>query len=421
MEGLYRTSLSDHYSDLAHHYSRSGNAEKAVEYLGLAGQRAVQRSAAAEAVRLLTTALEFLQDLPDTAERVQKELTLQMALGPTLITTKGQAASAVETAYTRARELCQQEGDTPQLFLVLWGLWMYYGSRADNETAQELAEQLMQLAERLHDPALLPAAHFVLGWSFYCAGRLPPAREHYDQLIGLYDPDQHRGNVLRYGQDPSVIGLCMLAQTLQLLGYPDQAQRRFQEALSLAEEGTHRYSHAFAMGWNGMHAYHRGEVQLAREYAETAMAVSAEQGFQLQAESGAIVCGLAKVGQGQHEEGFSQLRQGLDGYRSVGAEISLTFFLASLIGAYEQVGQPEDGLPVVAETLERVEKTGERYCEAELYRLKGELTLQESKVESQRSLAEEEAAACFRKAIEIAQKQQAKSWELRATTSLARL
>ncbi len=162
-------------------------------------------------------------------------------------------------------------------------------------------------------------------------------------------------------------------------------------------------------------------LQQAKEGHGQIVGVMGEPGFQLQAEFGAIVCGLAKVGQGQPEEGFAQLRQGLAGYRSVGAEISLTFFLASLIGAYEQVGQPEDGLPVVAETLERVEKTGERYCEAELYRLKGELTLQESKVESQRSLAEEEAEACFRKAIEIAQKQQAKSWELRATTSLARL
>ena len=163
IEGLYRTSLGDHYSELAHHYSRSGNTQKAVEYLGLAGHQAVQRSANEEAIGHLTTALELLQTLPDIPERSQQELALQIALGPALQATKGYAAPEAEHAYSRARELCEQGGDPSQLFPALWGLWAFYAIRAELETAHELGEQLLRLAQSQQDPALLLEAHYALG------------------------------------------------------------------------------------------------------------------------------------------------------------------------------------------------------------------------------------------------------------------
>ena len=163
MEGLYRTSVGDYYSDLAHHYSRSGNAEKAVEYLGLAGHQAVQRSANDEAIRHFTTAIELLQILPDSLERGQHELALQVALGVPLMATKGWAALEVENVYLRARELCKQVGDTLELFPVLFGLWSFYFVRAEHKQAHELGEQLLRLATSRHDSALVLVAHSGMG------------------------------------------------------------------------------------------------------------------------------------------------------------------------------------------------------------------------------------------------------------------
>src|SRR5207249_4173942 len=152
---LFHSKLEDHYGDLAHHYSRSGNTQKAVEYLGLAGQQAVQRSANAEALDHLTMALQLLKTLPDTPERLQQELTLQIALGVSLIATKGWAAPEVEQAYSRARQLCQQVGEIPQLLSVVYGLWVFYYIRGELQTARELAEQLLTLAQRVQDPSPL--------------------------------------------------------------------------------------------------------------------------------------------------------------------------------------------------------------------------------------------------------------------------
>jgi class 3 adenylate cyclase len=162
IESLYSTHREDHYSELAHHYSRSSNTQKAVKYLGLAGQQAVQRSAYAEAISHLTTALELLKTLPDTPARAQQELVLQTTFGPALMATKGYAVPEVENAYTRARELCRQVGDSPQLFRVLRGLGTFYLIRAEYQPARELGEQCLTLARRMQDPALLLGAYSAL-------------------------------------------------------------------------------------------------------------------------------------------------------------------------------------------------------------------------------------------------------------------
>src|SRR2546425_3377457 len=163
IEALFHSRLEDHYSELAQHYSRSGNAQKAVKYLQLAGQQAVQRSAHAEAISHLTTALDLLKTLPDTPERAQHELTLQIALGVPLVLTKGYTSAEVEQAYTQALELCRQVGGTPQLFLVLRGLWEFYEMRGELQTARELGEQLLTLTQTDQDPALPVVAHDAMG------------------------------------------------------------------------------------------------------------------------------------------------------------------------------------------------------------------------------------------------------------------
>ncbi len=204
------------------------------------------------------------------------------------------------------------------------------------------------------------------------------------------------------------------------LGYPDQALESIQRAITFAREPLHPFSLVWALTFAGWVHHHRRETQAVQERAEAVIALSTEQGFPLWLASGTVMRGSALAAQGQAEEGMAQIRQGLAAYRATGAEIARSYFISLLAEALGQAGQAEEGLATVAEALTFVEQTEERNYEAELYRLKGELTLQ-SQAAGQKSKVEEEAEACFQKAIEVARQHQAKSWELRAATSLARL
>ncbi|MBI3245622.1 MAG: AAA family ATPase [Deltaproteobacteria bacterium] len=420
LEALYTATLHEHYSDLAHHYRRSPNTEKAIAYLQLAGQKAGQRLAYIEAISHLTAALDLLLTQPETPERTQQELTLQIALGVPLIATESYGAPAVGQAYERARELCEQLGETLHLFPVLWGLWGFYGMRAAHRTAYALGEQFFDLARGRQDPVSLPAAHFALGGELLQLGELARAWEHFAQGIACYEPQHHRSQISLYGQDPRVCCLGYGSWALWYLGYPDQALQRCQEALTLAQKLSHPHSLAMALNFAGFLQSFRQEGRPAQDRAEAAIALSTEQGFANWLAWGIIVRGWSLAEQGQEEEGIAQMRQGLDAYRATGSELAQTCFLALLAEGCRKVGQTEEGLSVLAEALAAVDKTDERFYEAELYRIKGELTLQQSKVESGEWKVEE-AEACFLKAIAIAQKQQAKSLELRAVMSLARL
>ncbi|HKA52848.1 MAG TPA: adenylate/guanylate cyclase domain-containing protein [Candidatus Binatia bacterium] len=431
MELLFHNRLEDHYGDLAHHYGRSGNARKAVEYLGLAGQQAVQRSANTEAISHLTAALESLKALPDTPERAGKELLLQLTLGPALMATKGYAAPEVERAYTRARDLCQQMGDTLQLFPVLFGLCMFYYVRAEHQTAHELAEQFLTLARRVQDRTLLLEAYYMLGATLWALGEWVQAREHLEQSLALYDPQQHHSLTFVYGdQDPGVICQADIACILWCLGYPDQALQKSHQALTLAAELSHPHSLAFALGFAAVVRQYRREEHAVQERAEASITLASEHGFPMWVAWGTFWRGWALAEQRQQEEGIAQMRQGLAAARAAGTEIARTWYLATLAEAHGKLGQTEEGLTLLAEALAIVDKTGERLYEAELYRVKGELVLQSGvrspklPAPNTRHLAphaEVGAEACFLKAIEIARRQQAKSLELRAVVSLSRL
>jgi predicted ATPase len=415
LEQLFHGRLEDHYSELAHHYDRSDNTQKAVAYLRLAGEQAVQRSANAEAVAHFTSALELLKSLPDTPERTQQELTLQVLLGVPLMAAKGYGVPEVEKAYARARELCQQVGETSQLFPVLWGLCAFYEGQAEYQTARELGEQLFTLAQRAQDQALLVEARYMLGETLLWLGELAPAREHLEQAIALYNPRQHGSLAFLYGgYDPGVACLGDVAMVLWHLGYPDQAVKRAHEALTLAQELPHPLTLTTALIWAAwLHILCR-EGQAAQERAEAAVTLCTEQGVPFWLAEGTILRGWALAEQGNREEGIVQIRQGLAAYRATGVEMMRSYFLALLGETCGKIGQTEEGLTVLAEALDVVDKTGERFYEAELYRLKGELILKQSSVQK-------EAEECFGKAIAIARKQQARSLELRATVSLARL
>ncbi len=363
----------------------------------------------------LNKGLEVLRILPDTMERTQQELDLQTILGLVLIATKGYAAPDVERVYAQARALCQRMGETPQLFPVLRGLWLFYLNRGELQMARELGEQLLRLAQSAQDPLLLMEAHSAPGVTLFWLGELALARAHLEQSIALYDLQRDRSLAFRYGHDPSVMCRGYAAHTLWWLGYPSQALQRNREMLTIAQELVHPFSLAYALNSaSGHHQLHR-DVQAAQERAEAGMALSREQGFPYWLGIGMIRRGWALAVQGQGAEGVQQIQQGIAAWRATGADVNRPWWLALLAEACGKAGKTEEGLTAVAEALTAVHARANRVCEAWLYRLKGELLLQQATPEVQ------QAEICFQHALTIACRQQAKSLELRAAMSLSRL
>jgi class 3 adenylate cyclase/predicted ATPase len=400
---------------LAHHYTEAGLNEQAVGYWHQAGKRATQRSANVEAINHLTKGLEVLMTLPDTLERARQELDMQTTLGPALMAVKGFASLDTERAYARARELCQQVGETPQLFPALHGLWLFYMFRAELQTTHELAEQLFSLAQRAQDTAFLLEAHRVLGPTMFWLGDFASARAYSEQGMALYDPQHHRSQAFVYGQDPDVVCRCFAAKSIWMLGYPDKALQLIHETLTLAQELTHPFSLAIAFNFVAVVHQYRREAQAVQERAEAQMTLSTEQNFPQWMAFGKALRGWALTLQGEGTEGIAQIHQGLAAYSSVGGNLQRPYFLALLAEAYGKVGQTQEGLTVLVEALAIVDNTEERYWEAELHRRKGELVL------IQKGLKVEVAEECFRQALDIARCQQAKSLELRSAMSLSRL
>jgi class 3 adenylate cyclase/predicted ATPase len=400
---------------LAHHFTEAGLTEKAVHYWYHAGQRASQRSAHVEAITHLRQGLALLKMLPETRERTQREVDLLIALGASLRVTKGTGALEVGETYTRARQLCQHLDDPHQLFPVLRGLWNHYNIRAELRTAHALSEQLLTLAQQTQDSAMLVAAHAAVGRTLFFLGMVASAHTHFAQGIALYDSTQHRASTFLYGEDAGVICPVYAAWTLWILGYPEQGLTRSHEAVTLAQQVAHPYSLGFALSVSAIFHSFRREVRATQEHAEFASNLATEQRFPYWMAIGSLLHGWALAHQGQAQEGIEQIQQGLRAYRATGAEVRRPYFLALLAEGHGALGEPEAGLAVLREAMMLVDTTGERWYESECYRLKGALLLQQG------SDNQAEAENCFHHALDIARSQQAKSFELRTATSLARL
>jgi class 3 adenylate cyclase/predicted ATPase len=435
IETLFHSRLEDHYNELAQHYSRSGNTGKAIEYLRLAGRQALQRSANEEAITHLTAALEFLKTLPDSPERVQQELMLQIALGVPLQALRGPAAPEVETVYARARELCQQLEDAPQLIPVLGGLWSFYLLRGELDLARELAERILALARDVEAPALLLQAHRMVSTTGLWRGELDAVQEHLQAVMTLYDPQQHRSHAfLYYGLDPGAVCLAIEAYTLWLQGYPDQSVTKGADALRLAQELAHPQSLAFVLSYTALLDRFRDEPRTMQDRARALIALAHEQGLPFWATQGPIHLGWALAAQGHYDKGIAHMRQGLAEQRAMGVRLAEPLNLAVLAEGYQKAGQIEAGFAAVTEAIETLKITGERVCEAELYRLYGEL-LRRIGETANRGIGEDFPVSvsphlrfpvsspedAFLRAIEVARQQQAKSLELRAVMSLSRL
>jgi tetratricopeptide (TPR) repeat protein len=398
---------------LARHFQEARIAEKTIHYLQLAGERAVLLSAYQEGIIHLNRGLALLMTLPDSPERAQQELALQLSLGTAWLDSLSDPE--VKKAYTRARELCEQMGKTDQLSQVLGELSTFYYVRAEYQRARELAEEALSLAQRAKDPLLVALGHWYLGFVLFGHGEFMTARAHLEKMIAFYEPQQHHHPIVfRRGSDAGLSALAYDACCLWCLGYPDQAKSRSQEVLALARELDHPYSLADVLCQAGcLFNKMRRDAGMLKDNAEELMRLSDERSFAGWLDAGTRHRGEAVAMLGQFQEGIMQMRQSMADSQSKGLRCYMAGIIGSLAEAQAKTGHPEEGLTTLDEALALVEETDERLWEAELYRLRGELLLMQGD--------DVEAEISLKKAIGIARQQKAKSWELRASTSLARL
>jgi len=414
-EAGYGERAAEVATELANHYRRANDKQKATQYFQLAGQRAITRAAMIEAERHFSDALELLGELPENGERDRRELDLQLALGPALLAVKGWAASETERAYTRARELCDRIGDSPELFPALFGMYAMYLVRGKVQIANELAEQLMRRADNTDDSAIVLYARIARGVASYFMGDFSTALEHLEVGISIYETERHRPLILRYGFDAGVWCLCYASATHWHLGYPDQALKRSNEALSLAQKLSHPLNLAQAELWGSILRQLRREAHVVLEITESLVKRAADHGITDWLDWAGCLRGWAMAAVGNREEGIVQIEGSLAALGAKGAGIWRPYFLSMLAEGCIDADLTDEGLSALQEALTAADEHEEREHEAQIHRLKGELLLKQTDPDAV------EAQKCFEWAIEIARKQSAKLFELRATVSLARL
>ncbi len=432
LEALYPANLDEHYGELAHHYSHSDDIEKAVMYLGLAGQRAAQRSAYYDAIDYLNQTLALLDSLPDSPERTQRKIPFQITLAASFGAAKGYGSREFEQALSSARALCTRAEQAPQLSPVLYALRKMYMARGDLQRADELADHHLRLAQQLESPSVLLVAHLGRGMVSSGLGDFPRAHAHLDHALQLYDARDHRFHALHYGDDPGPLCYCYNALILWALGYPDRALAQIQDSINLADTLEHPLSAAWAHLFASMLHQYRRESAITLDHAKIVQEISREHGLPLFMGGATITQGWALADQNDAKAGIALVLKGLAMYQAAGARLWRPYFLAILASAHQKSGQSEEALQFLAQALAEAEKNNERQQEAELYRVRGELRLaavnRQSNADGQYHypdhvdrVNQDNAEADFTKALAIARRQKARSWELRAGVSLARL
>ncbi len=400
---------------LGHHFTEAGLTEKAIGYWLQAGQRSRERSAVREAISHLTKGLALLDTLEESRQRDDWELQFLTTLGPAYIAAGGYAAPEVGPILIRARELCQRIGDQQQQFGIMLGMWEWRLVRGDLRVCVDLAADGMALAESLHDPGMLMEALFMPGVTMFYRAQFAGASACYENALRAYDDRERTKFWTAYsGHDAGVTHRCYLALALWHLGYPDQALKLAGEMCELARTIGHAFSLSHAVDFAAfLYHYCRLGTEV-KAMAEEEMTIATEQSFPFWHALGTLHKGAGLLLQGRREEALPVLLKGFSAFRATGAEVRVPSYFGLLGDAYMQSGRFEDAHKALNEGLAIAEKNDDRGHEAELYRLKGELLLAESRDETA-------AEDCFRRAIETARRQQSKGWELRATMSLARL
>lgn len=400
---------------LAHHLAQAGLIEKAIVYWRRASELAMARSAAAEASAQLTIALDLLASLPEDSKRREQELALKIAIGATLVAARGHAAPETGRAFVAAHELCRQVGETSQLLPVLFGRYTFHLLRAELEEALVIAEEILALGRNQGEPTALLLGHRAMGTASLWLGRFTQARAHFDSMLGLYRPMKRGTEASAYAFDPAVVGLAFVPLNLLALGYPDQAFARSRHALSAARSSSDAVTRALVVFISCMFAQLCRDSRRVHRRAELLAALATKHGTPFLMARATFCRGWALGAEKRLEQSMVYLKQGLAAHRATGANLWTPFNLGLLAEASGHLNQGPEALNIIEEALARAKETSERWYEAELHRIRGELLL--SCIERDETGAE----ACFHQALAVARKESAKMWELRAATSLARL
>jgi len=409
---------------LAHHYTQASMMAEAVPCWLRAGQSALHASANPEAIAHLTTGLDLLADLPAGPERAGVELQFRLTLGPAYMAIRGYAAPEVEACYQRARELRRELGDTlgdtSQGVPALHGLWTNHIVRAQHTSAISLGEQVLQLGAATNDDGLLLQGNMEVGWSHFFLGELEQAREHLERVLALYDPERHSSHAFTYGDDPATSARSNLAQVLWLLGHVDQSLRYSEENLAILRSViNHPYSVAFGIDLAAVVRQYRSDAPATRALVDEALALSEAHGLAFIGAMASILKGWALAQEGDLAEGIAQMRHGLAAQLATGAELARPYWLCLIAEACLESGAALEGLELLDEAEAAVRQTNERYWEAEIHRLRGQLLLAAS--DPAAPAVVRSAEECYRRAFDVARRQGARSLELRAAVSLSRL
>jgi tetratricopeptide (TPR) repeat protein len=415
LEERFPETVQAHPELLAHHYTAAGLTEKAIAFWKLAGRHAVVRSANLEAENHLREALRLLDACPPSFERKREELEVYTMLANVLVATKGYASNAVDDIYACAHALSLELGDMAQLFGVLRGQTQSTLLQAQYALARQRSEHLLALAERDGDPPHRLAAAVSLGVIDLFVGDFLEAHRRLEQCTALPQSEERRVFAISHGIDISIVTLAYYARNLWFLGYPERALKHAREALSLAQAGSTSLSMAQAMGMLAVVHQARRDLQATQEWADKTIEYSIEYSNVFWEALAVMLQGWLRAQRGEAQVGVAQISRGLAAYEATGARLGRSSFLLLLAEAHQHGGESKLGMQVLEHALAHVEETGEQYHVAEIHRRKGELLLESAP--DQPSAAE----ACFVQALDVARAQHAKSWELRAVTSLARL
>jgi class 3 adenylate cyclase/predicted ATPase len=397
----------------AQHYAEAGLVEKSVACWGKAGRRSAARSAMAEAAAQLQKGLHQLALLPDDPKRQQQELEFCSALGAVLRAVKGYGAPGTGQAYARARELWERLGSPSEFVRVPYGASICHSYRGELDLAQRLDENLLRLSHQRNDPVGLVLGHMSSGRTLLFTGSLPQSRSHLEEVLALYDPISHHSLVHQVGFHPHIGARANLGIVLLCLGVPEQALAQGSAAIAQARRLAHPPSLAASLGLGAELLLLAGDNAALDKRADQLVAVTTEHGFPLWRAQGTIYRGWVKAKSGDVVEGISLLRGGLAAYRATGAEVWVPHHTALLARACEIAREVEEAATLLDEALQIIERTGERWFAAELNRHKGQLLLRQGHTKAAEEL--------YRKALSIAEEQEAKLWELRAAVSLAHL
>jgi len=411
--GHYGDRSSEVAAELALLLEAAKELPRAAEYFAIAAERAADVYAHGEAVGLAQHGLKLLRSLPETPERAGRELGLQLRLGYSLMFSKGYTHPESGAAMTRAREICQQLGDSSQLFPALNGVWAYHLVSAEMRAARDVATELLRMAEKSQDRLLLCGAHIAMGASLHHTAELSTADQHFTRGLAFYDRARHAEFVAIFRQDWRVYGHGEWLRVLWLLGYPDRALRCLHDAFTLAQEILEQTDLKWPLIFGALLHQHRREPERCLELAERTVAHGEEHGLEAHVRWGTLLRGWAIAELGAVDEGIQLMQESLVAHRAIRQMIIMPYWLALLAEQLAKRGDVEEGLATVDEALGIVRDTFQPFYEAELHRLKGQLLLARPDAPA--------AEASMQEALAIARRQEAKSLELRAATSLARL